>query len=208
MDALEILSGCGIVPVLVIEDETSAVDLALALRDAGITAIEVTLRTSGALSAIEAIASQVQGLAVGAGSIRNPEHISHVMNAGAAFAVSPGATPTILDAAEAAVIPFVPGAVTASEVLALMEKGYRLQKFFPAQLSGGVAMLKALNSPLPEVVFFPTGGINGEVATQYLELSCVACIGGSWFVPREKLAERRFHDITRLAKEAMQICHG
>lgn len=207
MDATKLFKTSRLVPVVVIEDETIAVDLARALVDAGINAIEVTLRTENALAAIELIANQVTDIIVGAGSVRRPAQFDEIVERGARFAVSPGATEKLIEAAKRNKIPYVPGAATASEVVSLMEHGYRLQKFFPAQLSGGTAMLKALSAPLPEVRFFPTGGINADLARDYLELDCVNCIGGSWFVPSTLLADRQFDKIGELTASAVQVCH-
>ena len=207
MDATNLFESKRLVPVVVIEDESIAVDLAKTLVDAGIGAIEITLRTENALAAIELVANQVTDIVVGAGSVRRSSQFEEIIARGARFAVSPGATDQLISAAKRNNMPFVPGAATASEVLSLMEHGYRLQKFFPAQLSGGIAMLKALSAPLPEVRFFPTGGIDADLARDYLDLNCVNCIGGSWFVPSELLADREFGKIGQLAASAVQICH-
>ena len=207
MDASELFSSSRIVPVVVLEDKDIAVDLAKTLRDAGIAAIEVTLRTSDALAAIELIANQVPDIIVGAGSVRQPAHFDDIASRGARFAVSPGSSDRLIEAAVRTNMPFVPGAATASEIILLTERGYRLQKFFPAQLSGGTAKLKALSAPLPEVRFFPTGGINADLARDYLKLSCVSCIGGSWFVPPTLLADRQFKEIGKLTTEALQLSH-
>lgn len=207
MDAGELLTENRIVPVLVIEDLSIALDLALALRDAGVKAIEITLRTKAALPAIELISSQVQGMIVGAGSVRIASHFEEVVNHGASFAVSPGATDSLLEASDRLKMPFIPGAVTASEIISLSEKGYQLQKFFPAELSGGTKMLKALSAPLPEIRFFPTGGINAEVAQSYLALECVTCIGGSWFISPDYLADKNFKEISKQTAEALSTVH-
>jgi 2-dehydro-3-deoxyphosphogluconate aldolase / (4S)-4-hydroxy-2-oxoglutarate aldolase len=205
MDASQLLNHCRIVPVVAIHDKAIAVDLAICLRDAGIKAIEVTLRTDDALQAIEAIANGVPDIITGAGSIRVPSHFDDVAARGARFAVSPGASEKLLAAANKARLPFVPGGATASEIISLSEHGYTLQKFFPAELSGGMSMLKALSAPLPEVRFFPTGGITAELAPSYLALSCVTCVGGSWFVSPALLADKDFNRIGQLAKQAVHI---
>ncbi len=205
MDASKLFSKSRIVPVVVIEDAAIAVDLAKTLRDAGAASIEVTLRTACALEAIELIAQQVPDLLVGAGSVRRPEQIAQIAARGASFAVSPGATELLIDAAISQQMPLVPGAATASEMIRLSERGYQLQKFFPAEMLGGVPMLKALSGPLPELKFFPTGGINAALAKDYLGLACVSCIGGSWFVPAAMLRDRDFAGIRKLTVEAMGI---
>lgn len=203
MDAGTLLAGIHIVPVVVIEDEASAVPLAETLLDAGVRAIEITLRTPVALAAIERVARSLPELLLGAGSVRQAPQFRQAADAGARFVVSPGASERLLAAAGETRLPFVPGAVTATEMITLLGHGFRLQKFFPAELSGGLAMLRALAAPLPEVRFFPTGGITLERAREYLGFGRVACIGGSWFVPEAALRERDFARIRRLAGEAI-----
>jgi 2-dehydro-3-deoxyphosphogluconate aldolase/(4S)-4-hydroxy-2-oxoglutarate aldolase len=205
MDATKLLENIRIVPVVVIEDKTTAASLAKCLWDAGVTAIEVTLRTPDALAAIEIIAKEVPEILVGAGSIRQTGQFDEIAKRGAQFAVSPGATTALIETAVATSMPFVPGAATASEILSLYEYGYRLQKFFPAERLGGTKTLKALSAPLPEIRFFPTGGINAALAPDYLALPCVNCIGGSWFIPPNLLAEGNFKEISRLAKAALSL---
>lgn len=205
MDALSLLEEFKLVPVLVINNAQTAIDLARCLQDGGIGALEITLRTPAALSALEAIANSVEGMLLGAGSIRQAGQFESVKNAGASFAVSPGATDTLVDVAIKLAMPFVPGAVTPSEMLALYEKGYTLQKFFPAELSGGASLLKAVAAPMPELRFFPTGGINAALVTEYSKLPNVVSIGGSWFAPAELIAEKKFSQITKKAKEALSV---
>ncbi len=205
MDALSLLEEFKLVPVLVINNAQTAIDLARCLQDGGIGALEITLRTPAALSALEAIANSVEGMLLGAGSIRQAGQFESVKNAGASFAVSPGATDTLVDTAKKLGMPFVPGAVTPSEMLALYEKGYTLQKFFPAELSGGASLLKAVAAPMPELRFFPTGGINAALVTEYSKLPNVVSIGGSWFAPAELIAEKKFSQITKKAKEALSV---
>ncbi len=205
MDALSLLEKFKLVPVLVINNAQTAIDLARCLQDGGIGALEITLRTPAALSALEAIANSVEGMLLGAGSIRQAGQFESVKNAGASFAVSPGATDTLVNVAKKLAMPFVPGAVTPSEMLALYEKGYTLQKFFPAELSGGASLLKAVAAPMPELRFFPTGGINAALVTEYSKLPNVVSIGGSWFAPAELIAEKKFSQITKKAKEALSV---
>jgi 2-dehydro-3-deoxyphosphogluconate aldolase/(4S)-4-hydroxy-2-oxoglutarate aldolase len=207
MDATETLNDCRIVPVVVIDDHAYAIELAATLLEAGIKAIEVTLRTPAALDAIRLIAENVPGILVGAGSIRHPEHFDHIADSGAGFAVSPGASNRLIDAAQKAHMPFVPGGSNATDIINLLEKGYLLQKFFPAELSGGTAMLKALSAPLPEVRFFPTGGITAELAPSYLKLDCVNCIGGTWFVAPALIMNHEFQSIGELAEAAVRVAH-
>ncbi len=205
MDASNLLSECRVVPVVVIEDIDAAVPLARALFEGGLKAIEVTLRTDDALAAIEAIAGELPQILVGAGSIRRPAQLFDVLQAGAAFAVSPGNNERLLDAVAEIGMPFVPGAITPSEMLSLFGHGYQLQKFFPAELAGGHAFLKAVGAPLPEVRFMPTGGITPGNAGAYLSLSNVACIGGSWITPGELQARRDFDAIRQLAADAVEL---
>lgn len=194
-----------IVPVVVLDDATAAVPLARTLVEAGIGAIEVTLRTPAAIEAIELIARDVPEILVGAGSLRTPLQVRAVRDRGARFGVSPGATSTLLAAAAESALPFVPGAQTASEMLALFEAGFTLQKFFPAELAGGVAFLEAVAAPLPEIRFMPTGGVTPGNAASYLALDNVSAVGGSWLAPRELLAREDYDAIGQLARDAVQI---
>lgn len=201
----ELLHGSRVVPVVVIDDADTAVPLANALLEGGLRAIEVTLRTTAAVDAIAVIADKVPDLLVGAGSLRNAAQVREVVAAGARFGVSPGHTEALLDEVATAELPFVPGAVTPSESLALFDRGYALQKFFPAGVAGGIPYLKALSGPLPEIRFMPTGGITAETAPDYLALPNVACIGGSWIVPADALRDGDFDTIARLAEAAAAL---
>ena len=173
--------------------------------DAGIAVIEVTLRTPGALSALRAIADAVPGMLVGAGSVRSASQFEAIADAGARFAVSPGSAPALFDAARDSNMPFVPGAVTPSEVLGLLERGYTLQKFFPAEAAGGIPFLKSIASPVPEAQFMPTGGIGPGLAKDYLALPNVAAVGGSWLAPAGLLDAGAFDEIAALARDAATI---
>ena len=205
MNAQTLLKGVRVVPVVVIDDVDTAVPLAETLLQSGLRAIEVTLRTPSAVDAIAAIAATVPGVLVGAGSVRNAAQVTEVVDAGAQFGVSPGHSNALLDAVAAARLPFIPGAVTPSESLALFERGYALQKFFPAGVAGGVPYLRAISGPLPEIRFMPTGGITVDNAPDYLALPNVACIGGSWIVPGDALRRRDFATIAALAKAAASL---
>lgn len=205
MDASELLRPWRVVPVVVIDDPDAAVPLAETLLDAGIGVIEITLRTADALDAIANVAREVPGMLTGAGSVRNVQQLEVVAAAGASFAVSPGATPTLLDAARAANMPLVPGAATPSEMLAMLEYGYHLQKFFPAEAAGGIPFLKSVAGPIPDVSFMPTGGITPASAPDYLALPNVAGIGGSWIAPAGLLRERDFDAIAELAADAAAL---
>ena len=202
MNPADLLSYCRVVPVVVVDDLETAVPLAETLLAAGLTAIEVTLRTTAGLAAIESIAKAVPGMIVGAGSIRQISQIKAVADAGAKFAVSPGSTAALLDAASNIGLTFITGAATPTETLVLFEQGYALQKVFPAGIVGGPGYIKAVGGPLPEVRFMPTGGVKPENAAEYLALDNIACIGGTWIAPTELLAKRDFAAIGRLASEA------
>lgn len=205
MDASNLLDGSKIVPVVVLASADVAVPLAEALLEAGLGVIEVTLRTDDALHGIERIAKSVPDMVVGAGSLRRPEQFSEIASAGAKFAVSPGSSQQLLGAAAKYEMPFIPGAVTPSEMIRLFEQGYQLQKFFPAELAGGRPFLKAVGAPLPEVRFVPTGGVTPDNAMDYLSMNNVACIGGSWITPAELQARGDFDAIRKIGLDAAKL---
>ncbi|WP_145103022.1 bifunctional 4-hydroxy-2-oxoglutarate aldolase/2-dehydro-3-deoxy-phosphogluconate aldolase [Cereibacter sediminicola] len=202
--ALEICRRAPVVPVLVIEDLSHARPLAEALVAGGLPALEVTLRTPVALEAIRVMA-EVEGGIVGAGTLLTPADVAAARAAGARFGVSPGATDRLLDACAVEGLPLLPGAATATEVMALFERGYSVQKFFPAETSGGAAAIKALGGPLSQVSFCPTGGIGLGNARDYLALGNVVCVGGSWVAPKAMMASGDWAGITRLAQEAAAL---
>ncbi|SNX58074.1 2-keto-3-deoxy-phosphogluconate aldolase [Streptomyces sp. TLI_55] len=191
-----------VVPVVVIEEASDAVPLARALVAGGLPAIEVTLRTPAALEAIRAIADGVPDAVVGAGTVVTPDQVTECVRAGARFLVSPGWTDVLLDAMRASGVPFLPGVSTASEVVALLERGVREMKFFPAQAAGGTAYLKSLAGPLPQARFCPTGGIGPANAPDYLSLPNVGCVGGTWMLPADAIAARDWARVEELAREA------
>lgn len=202
--AAEICRLAPVVPVIVVEDLAHATPLARALVAGGLPALEVTLRTPCALDAIRAMA-EVSGGVVGAGTLLTPADVKAAKAAGAAFGVSPGATERLLDACAEHDLPLLPGAATASEIMALLEKGYTVQKFFPAEQAGGAAYLKSIGSPIPQVKFCPTGGISLKNARDYLGLSNILCVGGSWVCPKDKLVSGDWAGIETLAREAAGI---
>jgi 2-dehydro-3-deoxyphosphogluconate aldolase/(4S)-4-hydroxy-2-oxoglutarate aldolase len=202
---LSILKLQPVVPVLIVDDAKSAVPLARALVAGGLKAIEITMRTPAALEAVRAVAAEVEGAEVGAGTILNVAHWEAAVAAGSKFIVSPGTTQELLDAAADSDVPLLPGAATASEVMALREEGYQVLKFFPAEQAGGAAYLKALSSPLAGTLFCPTGGISLKNANDYLSLPNVICVGGSWVAPKELVAAGDWAGITRLAAEAAAL---
>ncbi|MFE2627193.1 MULTISPECIES: bifunctional 4-hydroxy-2-oxoglutarate aldolase/2-dehydro-3-deoxy-phosphogluconate aldolase [Streptomyces] len=191
-----------VVPVVVVDDPSDAVPLARALVAGGLRAIEVTLRTPAALDAIRAVADAVPDAVVGAGTVLTPEQVTRSVEAGARFLVSPGWTDALLDAMRASGVPYLPGVSTASEVVALLERGVRELKFFPAEAAGGTAYLRSLYGPLPQVRFCPTGGIGPDSAPDYLALPNVACVGGSWMLPADAVAARDWGRVEALAREA------
>ncbi|MFE1820087.1 bifunctional 4-hydroxy-2-oxoglutarate aldolase/2-dehydro-3-deoxy-phosphogluconate aldolase [Streptomyces anulatus] len=194
-----------VVPVVVLHDAADAVPLARALVAGGLPAIEVTLRTPAALESIRAMAAEVPGAVVGAGTVILPEHVRDTVDAGARFLVSPGWTDALLEAMKASGVPFLPGVSTTSEVVALLERGVREMKFFPAEAAGGTAYLKALSAPLPQARFCPTGGISLASAPSYLALPNVGCVGGSWMVPGDAVAAKDWDRVARLAAEAAAL---
>lgn len=193
-----------VVPVIVIRDAAQAVPMARALVAGGLPALEVTLRTPAALEAIR-VMSGVEGAVVGAGTLLTPADVKAAKAAGASFGVSPGATDRLLRACEDEGLPLLPGAATASEVMALLERGYTALKFFPAAVAGGAAALKAIGAPIPQVGFCPTGGISLQNARDYLALPNVLCVGGSWVAPDGMTAAGDWAGVTALAREAAAL---
>ncbi|MBM3643930.1 MAG: bifunctional 4-hydroxy-2-oxoglutarate aldolase/2-dehydro-3-deoxy-phosphogluconate aldolase [Alphaproteobacteria bacterium] len=194
-----------VVPVLTIERVGDAVPLARALVRGGIPALEVTLRTEAALEAIARIAAEVPEAVVGAGTVRSPQQLEAARGAGARFAVSPGCTATLLQAARETGTAFLPGVQTVSEAMALADWGYRLLKLFPADAAGGMRWLQAVRGPLPELQFCPTGGVGADTAPAFLLLANVACVGGSWLAPRDAVAAGDWERIERLAAQAATL---
>lgn len=193
-----------VVPVIVVEDLAHAAPLARALVAGGLPALEVTLRTACALDAIRAMA-QVPGGVVGAGTLLTPADVKAAKAAGAMFGVSPGATERLLDACAEHDLPLLPGAATASEIMVLLEQGYTVQKFFPAEQAGGASYLKSIGSPIPQVKFCPTGGISLKNARDYLVLPNILCVGGSWVCPKDKMAAGNWAGVEALAREAAAL---
>jgi 2-dehydro-3-deoxyphosphogluconate aldolase/(4S)-4-hydroxy-2-oxoglutarate aldolase len=199
----QLLGTTRVVPVITIDDVAHAVPLAAALVAGGLPVLEVTLRTQAGLEAIRRIAAAVPGAVVGAGTVTTPAQLEAARAAGARFIVSPGCTDALARAASQAGCAFLPGAVTASELMRLLELGITTAKFFPAQSSGGAAAIRALAGPFPQVSFCPTGGIDLERAGAYLSLPNVICIGGSWMVTRELIGAGDWPQVTALAAAAV-----
>jgi 2-dehydro-3-deoxyphosphogluconate aldolase/(4S)-4-hydroxy-2-oxoglutarate aldolase len=202
---LPILEGQPVIPVLKIDRLADAVPLARALAAGGLPAIEITLRTPDAIDAIRLVADEVPEALVGAGTILSARNFDEAVDAGARFIVSPGTTQELLDCARASDVPFLPGGITPSEIMSLREEGYSILKFFPAEQAGGAAFLKSLAAPLAGIRFCPTGGISLANAHDYLGLSNVVCVGGSWVAPDDLLKAGDWDGITALARQAARL---
>lgn len=201
----DILAASPVIPVVVLSRIEEAVPLARALVAGGIRVIEVTLRTPVALAAIRLVREAVPEALVGAGTVTRPVELAEAQRAGAVFAVSPGLTTALVAASRDAAIPVLPGVMTPSEAMAAREAGFTRLKLFPAQAAGGVAMLKSLAGPLPDLRFCPTGGITARTAPDFLRLPNVACVGGSWITPPEVLRQSDWAAVERLAAAAARL---
>ncbi len=203
-DVLGLLCARGVIPVIVAEEVDTVRPLGDALKDGGLPVAEVTFRTAAAAEALRLLAHDGD-LLVGAGTIVRPEQVDLAHAAGARFVVTPGFSARVVDRCRELGLPVVPGVATATEVMAALDHGIELVKFFPAQASGGVAMVKALQGPFPEVRFIPTGGIDATNAAEYLTVQSVVAVGGSWMVASSLLRGRDFASIAKLAAEAVAI---
>jgi 2-dehydro-3-deoxyphosphogluconate aldolase/(4S)-4-hydroxy-2-oxoglutarate aldolase len=203
--ALQVMQDAPVIPVIVLNDVAHAVPMARALVAGGIRMLEVTLRTPQALACMEAIAKEVPDAVVGAGTVRSAADAKAAANAGAKFAVSPGYTSAVGQACRDQGLSLLPGVATGSEIMMAQEDGYTELKFFPAMQAGGPAMLKAWGGPFFDVRFCPTGGVTPQNASEFLNLSNVACVGGSWLVPADALAQGDWARIEKLAREACQL---
>ena len=202
---LAILKRAPVIPVLTVHGPDDAVPLAQALVEGGLPVLEVTLRTEGALKAIEAIAHAVPDAIVGAGTVLSASQVEEARSAGSRFLVSPGSTLKLAEAAAHAGVPLLPGVATASEAMTMAEFGFHILKFFPAEPAGGVAYLKSLSAPLPHLIFCPTGGIDEAKAKSYLALPNVVCVGGSWITPADAVKAGDWKRITELAKACASL---
>lgn len=202
--AEEILTMGPVVPVIVIDRLEDAVPLAKALIAGGVKVLEVTLRTPVALEAIKKIIKEVPEAVVGAGTVTSVEQLKEVTEAGVEFIITPGITDAILKAGVEGSVPLIPGIATISELLTAQEYGLTALKFFPAEINGGVAALKAFAGPCGYMKFCPTGGVNPKNYRDYLALNNVLCVGGTWFIPTDAIAQGDFAKITQLAKEAVE----
>ncbi len=204
LTSLQVMQDAPVIPVIVLNDVAHAVPMARALLAGGIRMLEITLRTPQALACMEAIANEVEGAVVGAGTVRSPHDAAAAVKAGARFAVSPGYTPAVGQACKDLGLPLLPGVATGSEIMMAQEGGYTELKFFPAMQAGGPAMLKAWSGPFFDVKFCPTGGVTPGNALELLSLPNVACVGGSWLVPADALAQGDWARIESLARATSQ----
>ncbi|GAA7986829.1 bifunctional 4-hydroxy-2-oxoglutarate aldolase/2-dehydro-3-deoxy-phosphogluconate aldolase [Helicobacter pylori] len=202
---IEVLQISPIVPVVVIEDIKDAVPLAQSLVEGGIHIIEVTLRSSCALEAIELVAKNVPKMRVGVGTILNPTQLEQAQNRGAEFLISPGLTIKLLEYAKKKDMPLIPGVSSSSEVMQALELGYSALKFFPAEYCGGVKLLNAFNGPFKGVKFCPTGGISADNMRSYLNLENVLCVGGSWLTPKNLIQNKEWDKITEICKRSLAL---
>jgi 2-dehydro-3-deoxyphosphogluconate aldolase / (4S)-4-hydroxy-2-oxoglutarate aldolase len=205
VDIAAIVALAPVVPVLTIERAADAVPLARALVKGGLPVLEITLRTPTAMTALQAIATEVPEAVVGAGTVLEASQVEQIQRVGACFAVSPGCTPRLVAATHAAGLPFLPGVQTVSEAMSVAEQGYRILKFFPASAAGGLDWLKAVGAPLAGLRFCPTGGIGADTAEAYLALHNVACVGGSWVAPAAAVAAGDWSQVERLAAAAAKL---
>ena len=205
LTAQDVMCDAAVIPVIVLHDVRHAVPMARALVAGGIRMLEITLRTPQALDCMRAIAAEVPEAVVGAGTVRSAADAEAAARAGARFAVSPGFTPAVGRACRDQGLPLLPGVATGSEIMLAQEEGFSALKFFPALQAGGAAMLKAWQGPFGDVVFCPTGGISPSNAGEFLSLKNVVCVGGSWLVPADALAQGDWMRITQLAHEAAAL---
>ena len=205
MNTLDLAKEGPVIPVIVINRVEDAVPMAEALLEGGVKVLEVTLRTSCALAGMEAIAKAVPEAILGSGTVRNNKDAQASKDAGCKFAVSPGYTSAVGQACRDQGLSLLPGVATGSEIMMAQEDGYTDLKFFPAIQAGGPAMLKAWGGPFFDVQFCPTGGVTPQNALEFLSLSNVACVGGSWLVPADALAQGDWERIEKLAREACQL---
>lgn len=203
LSAREVMAVSKIIPVISVNSVEESLRLSEALLKGGVSIFEITLRTSCAIDAINAVAKEFPNATTGAGTVLNSEQFKMVEDAGANFAISPGLTESLAKYENS--IPLLPGVATASEIMQGLEYGYDAFKLFPANIVGGVKALKSFGAPFGDVVFCPTGGVNAENAKEFLALKNVLCVGGSWIVPSDVIAQKNFSEITRLTKEAIGV---
>jgi 2-dehydro-3-deoxyphosphogluconate aldolase/(4S)-4-hydroxy-2-oxoglutarate aldolase len=205
MNLDQIIAATSVMPVMVVDRVEDAVPLARALVDGGIRVLEITLRTAAGLDAVRAIKQEIPDAIVGVGTIATPAQLDAAISAGAQFGVSPGTTPSLLEAIVDSKLPFFPGVATMSEVMQVLEAGLDVMKFFPAVAAGGIKMLDSFRGPFPNVRFCPTGGINAQNAPDFFKLPNVVAVGGSWLTPKDLITSGNWTEITRLAREAAAL---
>lgn len=205
MNILDIMQASPVMPVIVVDDPAKAVPLARALVEGGIRVLEVTLRTASAMESIKRIIREVPEAITGVGTITSVDQLKAVLDAGAAFGVSPGLGDELLAQVQRAGFPFLPGVMTPTEVMQAHALGFRALKLFPAQQAGGIGMLKALGGPFHDVKFCPTGGVDAKTAAEFLALPNVGCVGGSWIAPTAMVDAGDWAGITALAKAARAL---
>lgn len=203
MQTKKILEVSKIIPVITIYDLKTSVDLAKALIEGGIKILEITLRTQEAIEAIKLISKEIPEAVVGAGTVLNIKMLEEVKNAGAKFAISPGLNVVFAKEARNIDLPLIPGIATAGELMLALEFGFKNLKFFPAQAAGGINMLKSFSAPFQEIKFCPTGGISLDNMNDYLKLDNVLCVGGSWLTPKELILDKKWNQITQIAKQSL-----
>jgi 2-dehydro-3-deoxyphosphogluconate aldolase/(4S)-4-hydroxy-2-oxoglutarate aldolase len=196
------------IPVVAIQSAADAVPLANALIEGGINVIEITLRTDAALESIQNIAREVPKMSIAAGTVLNPHHYQQAIDAGAKLIISPGITQSLLLKGQDNSVPLLPGVSSASELMQIIELGYSRCKFFPATAAGSHSMLNALKGPFEHIKFCPTGGITLDNAQSFLSLTNVICVGGSWLSPIELVKEKRWKEISKIAKDSLASCKG
>ena len=205
LSAREVMQVSKIIPVISVKSADEMLHLAEALIKGGVNIFEITLRTSGAIEAIEAVVREFPNAVTGAGTVINIETFKAVEDVGAKFAISPGLTKSLAEFSQNSLMPLLPGVATASEIMSGLEYGFDVFKLFPATVVGGIPALQALGGPFKDVLFCPTGGINAENAKSFLDLPNVACIGGSWIVPRGLIEAKRFDEITQLTRKTVEL---
>lgn len=207
-DMTERIRELRLVPVIKIEDAEDAPLLAQALTRGGLPCAEVTFRTAAAADAIRRMKESCPDMLVGAGTVLRPEQVDAALEAGAEFIVSPGLNPRTVKYCQEKGVPIFPGVATASEIEQALELGLSTVKFFPAEANGGLAAIKALSAPYTEIEFMPTGGVNPGNVKDYLAFSRIIACGGTWMVPGNLMAEKRFDEIERLTREAAELVRG
>lgn len=204
MEIRQLLENCPVIPVVALDDTRHAISLARALFNSGVSILEISLRNPAAYDVIKAIKQTLPQMIIGAGTLLDPEQFNLVKEAGADFAVSPGLTPPLMQAARRANVPYLPGAVTTCEIMAARQMGFKTLKFFPAEVLGGTKMLKALTFAFPDVQFCATGGITRANMYDYLHLENVVAVGGTWLAPKHLIAEKDWDTIASLARQAKE----